>query len=201
MIGFLIGRFFRIVSIRILNRNSSILISYNRNYYNIIEVILGAIYGFLFWNFNWSYELLIGFFFVSILFIAIQTDLVAMIIPNQLIIFAYAGAVFLRMLNHPLPWWDYTLAAFLGSGLLLIVSIISRGGIGGGDIKLYVFIGIVLGVELTILSIFATSLLGALYGVLQLIRKNFERRKAMPYAPFIATGSIVVYLLDIKFNL
>jgi len=47
----------------------------------------------------------------------------------------------------------------------LILAVISRGGMGGGDIKLYLFVGMMLGYKLTLLSIFAASLLGSLYGL------------------------------------
>jgi len=88
-----------------------------------------------------------------------------MLIPDRIVAFALGAGLAARIVSHPLPWWEYALGSVLGAGILLILAVISRGGMGGGDIKLYLFVGMMLGYKLTLLSIFAASLLGSLYGL------------------------------------
>jgi leader peptidase (prepilin peptidase)/N-methyltransferase len=158
------------------------------------EAITGLMFGLVTWQIGWNPELLVGLFFISILIVVVQTDLRSMLIPNTLVFFGIVGAILLRFFHHPLPWWNYVAAAFIGSGLLLLIAIVSKGGMGGGDIKLFVFIGIILGIKLTLFTLFVSSLLGTLFGIYQIIRGKFQRGKHIPFGPFIAMGSILVYL-------
>ena len=43
------------------------------------------------------------------------------------------------------PFWYYLLGGAVGFLLLLFLAIVSKGGMGGGDIKLYAAIGVALG--------------------------------------------------------
>jgi len=57
---------------------------------------------------------------------------------------------------------------------------------GLGDVKLMAMIGAMLGWEATILVIFASALLGTVYGV---IRMSFTGDNKIPYGPFLAIAA------------
>jgi leader peptidase (prepilin peptidase)/N-methyltransferase len=133
---------------------------------------------------------------VSILIIVTQTDLDERIIPDKVVASGVIGTVGLRFWSHPLPWWDYAAAALLGSGVLLFAGILGekllkREAMGGGDIKLYVFIGLVLGMQATAVSLLFASLSGVVFGLFWRIKKGNE---PIPFGPFIAAGALCAYL-------
>lgn len=85
------------------------------------------------------------------------------------------------------------------SGFLLLIGVgfeklLHKEAMGGGDIKLYVFLGMVLGLKLTVLSLFLASFIGLLVLLpIQLIKNNRES-VPFPFGPFIAMGAWIAYL-------
>lgn len=138
-------------------------------------------------------ELIISYIFFIILLIALLSDLKYQIIPNKL---TYTGAIIfliLRLIIHDLPYWNYLLAALIGSGILLLIGIIFKGGIGGGDIKLFFLVGLVLGIEKTLLALFITSVIGSLTGLILIAFGKIKKTEPLPYGPFIYIGSLIAY--------
>ncbi len=143
-------------------------------------------------------ELLAVLFFICILAIIVQTDLASMIIPNKVVAAGVAGALLIRAFVHPLPLWNYGVAAFVGSGALLAIGILGekllkKETMGGGDIKLYVFIGLILGIKLTLLSLFLASLFGLIGGLALMAASAHARGKVIPFGPYIAAGALAAY--------
>jgi leader peptidase (prepilin peptidase) / N-methyltransferase len=64
---------------------------------------------------------------------------------------------------------------------------------GGGDIKLYALLGFVLGTKLVLMSLFISTLLGAVIGMIGILIGVFERKKPIPFGPFIAAGTLIAY--------
>lgn len=148
---------------------------------------------------GWRGELAIGLLLLCVLYVVLQTDLAEMIIPNEAILVGLAASLVLRLFLHPLLYWDYAAAAIGGSSFLLMIAILfdrvfGKEAIGGGDIKLYLFLGLVLGIKLTLLSIFLASVLGlAVLVPLQWINRK-GTGEPVPFGPFIAGGAWIAYL-------
>lgn len=144
-------------------------------------------------------ELIAALFLISILIIIVQTDLTDMIIPNKVVAVGALGAMLIRLFIHPLPMLNYLIAAFAGSGALLVIGllgnwILKKETMGGGDIKLYVFIGFILGIKLTLLSLFLASLFGLIGGIAMIAAGKYALGKVIPFGPYIAAGAIAAYL-------
>lgn len=84
-------------------------------------------------------------------------------------------------------------ALFLFMFLLSYVGkkLFKKEALGGGDIKLYLFIGFVLPVINGFLSLFIASLFGFIYGVIQ----RLENGKEIPLVPFISVGVLISFFL------
>jgi leader peptidase (prepilin peptidase)/N-methyltransferase len=163
--------------------------------YPIGEGAAAFLFAWTGWHFGpYNSEWIAGLLLVSVLHIIIHTDLKAMLIPNKVIFTGAATAVALRAFLHPLPIWNYASAAALGFGLLYFLAVISRGGMGGGDIKLYLFIGAVCGLQATLLSLFVASLLGTVYGLSMKLSGRLQPKQPIPFGPFIAVGAWLSYL-------
>jgi leader peptidase (prepilin peptidase)/N-methyltransferase len=162
--------------------------------YPIGEAATALLFASAAWRMGVSPELPAGLLLASILVIIVQTDLCRMVIPNKVVFFGMGAAVLLRLFVHPEPWWDYALAFLIGGGLFYGLAVATKGGVGGGDIKLFAFLGVLLGLKLTLLAIFLSSLAGTLYGVMQLARSRYRKKQAIPFGPFIAVGAWLSYL-------
>ena len=74
-----------------------------------------------------------------------------------------------------------------GSFIALIVKITN--GMGEGDIEIAFFIGIFLGLEKSILSLFLAIVIAGTFGSFLLISKKETRKSEIPFGPFLAIGA------------
>lgn len=85
-------------------------------------------------------------------------------------------------------------------GVLLVIAVVSRGGMGIGDVKLAALIGLVIGaVDLPSVGVAAAAgiLFGGLAGIVALAR-GADRRSALPFGPMLAAGAVVAMLVGPK---
>ncbi|WP_235848565.1 prepilin peptidase [Litchfieldia alkalitelluris] len=142
---------------------------------------------------GWSKELIVSWTLVSLLMIIFVSDLKYMIIPDRVLLF-FAPLVLIERIFIPLtPWWDMLLGSAVGFSLLFVIALVSRGGMGGGDIKLYAVLGLVLGWKLTLLSFFLATIIGTLIGVFGMLIGKVQRGKPMPFGPAIVLGTLLAY--------
>ncbi|MFK9091294.1 prepilin peptidase [Bacillus salipaludis] len=161
--------------------------------YPIFELLTGLLFMTAPLVVGWSGELVVALTLISMFMIIVVSDIHYMIIPDKILIW-FAGIFLLERMVWPLtPWWDSLLGAVIGFTFLLIVAFVSKGGMGGGDVKLYAVLGLVLGVKLVLLSFFLSTLFGAVIGVLALLLKIVKRRQPVPFGPFIAAGTLAAY--------
>jgi leader peptidase (prepilin peptidase)/N-methyltransferase len=83
---------------------------------------------------------------------------------------------------------DKLMAIFIGGGLLLLIAILSRGGMGSGDVKFAAAVGIWLGWKLTLFALLLAFLFGGIGSAFALIFKLKGRKDYIPFGPFIALG-------------
>lgn len=130
-------------------------------------------------------------FLVVITFIDIDHRL---ILDKVLLWFAGTGLAVNLLLVYN-NWWttllDMAIAALAGGGIMLLVAIVSRGGMGGGDIKFMAALGIWFGWKLTLLVLFLSFIAGGLGGLLVLVLGLKGRKDFIPFGPFIALGAVI----------
>ncbi|NEU29779.1 prepilin peptidase [bacterium LRH843] len=161
--------------------------------YPFVECMTGLLFVFSFLHFGWSGETIVSMTMMSLFAIIFVSDLRYMLIPDKVLLFFLPLFLILRFIFPLNPWWDMFVGAVVGFCLLLFVAIVSRGGMGGGDIKLFGVLGIVLGWKGILLTFFLSSLFGALVGGIGLLTGKVERGKPIPFGPFIVMGAITAY--------
>lgn len=161
--------------------------------YPLMEFITGGLFALSFWQIGFQPELIIAILFMSLLVIITVSDIAYMLIPDKVLLPIGALLLVLRLFIPLDPWWDSLVGAALGFGILMLVAIVSKGGMGGGDIKLFFVIGLVLGVSGTLLTLFFASLIGTVAGIVMLRIKNEGRKTPVPFGPSIALGAVIVY--------
>jgi prepilin signal peptidase PulO-like enzyme (type II secretory pathway) len=95
---------------------------------------------------------------------------------------------------------DSTIGLHLAGGLMAFGSFwaaarTTRGGLGGGDIKLAGLLGMAFGLPGIMWVLLVGTGLGALMAVLMLVSRNGQRTTRIPYAPFLCVGAWAVLLV------
>ena len=75
-----------------------------------------------------------------------------------------------------------------------MIILASRGGMGGGDMKLGAMLGAFLGWKLGLLAILLGVLSGGIVALYLLILGRKGRKEAIPFGPFLALGGAVASL-------
>ena len=83
----------------------------------------------------------------------------------------------------------------VGGGLFLLVYLISRQGLGGGDVKFMAAAGLYLGFSDTLSAMLSGTILAALTGLALILLKKIGRKDAMPLAPFLYAGILITVFL------
>jgi leader peptidase (prepilin peptidase)/N-methyltransferase len=129
--------------------------------------------------------LVLLFLLVVITFIDLDRQLILNRItyPGIVVGFALAAAQ-----HHPLP---AVLSAAGAAALIAAIVILSRGGMGGGDIKLAGLIGMFLGWPGVAVALFSGFLAGGVVGIALLVFRLRGRKDAIPFGPALAVGAAV----------
>ncbi|MFO1443100.1 prepilin peptidase [Bacillus sp. Bva_UNVM-123] len=161
--------------------------------YPIVELMTGLLFLAAPFIVGWTSELFVAWTLISLFMIIFVTDLTYMLIPDKVLL-VFTGIFLLERIFIPLNlWWDPLLGAVVGFTLLLLIAVVSRGGMGGGDIKLFALIGLAVGMKMVLLSFFLSALFGALFGVIGMLIGKLKRKNPIPFGPFIAAGTLTAY--------
>lgn len=126
--------------------------------------------------------------------IATRTDMEQYLIFDVLLIpYAVLGIIAVIAMNLPLK--EHLITAGALFAVTLIFAVLSRGGMGGGDIKLLAVIGLWLGKDLGLLAFVSGAVLGGLYAIFLLITKKADKGTAFPYGPFFTISALIVLAL------
>jgi len=131
--------------------------------------------------------------FISLLVIITVSDIYYQTIPDIILLVFFPIILSLRLLEPIDNWFDGLLGGALGFAFMYLIALYGRKrfkkeALGGGDIKLYLIIGIVLGYQTVFLSLFFAGMFAIIYGVF------FSKKGSyLPFVPFIFAGSLMAY--------
>lgn len=159
--------------------------------YPVVELSTGALFALAAWQFSFTPEAFIVAGFVAILIFIFIYDLKYQLIPDRVSLPAIALAIPGGLLLG-LSWQSMALGALLGGGFFALQCILSRGTwVGGGDIRLGVLMGLLLGFPLTLLALGVAYVSGALVATILLATKKMGRKSKMPFGPFLVFATLV----------
>lgn len=131
-------------------------------------------------------------------FVAALTDVRSKRVPNKLVL-SMLGIWILTIVPQLFFQTEKTilimasgLIGFLMAGLLfLIVYLISRKGLGGGDVKLMAVSGLYLGFNGVLPTMLYGSVLASLFAIILILVKKIGRKDAIPLVPFLYVGMLL----------
>jgi leader peptidase (prepilin peptidase)/N-methyltransferase len=138
-------------------------------------------------------DIAVAVFFVGVLAVVAVVDMRRRIVPNRIVLPAAAVVLAARTLVHPSPVW---IVAGLGAALFLLAAAVVRpGGMGMGDVKLALLLGVAVGRSVP-LALLVALVAAAIPSAAILIRNGARgRTMAIPFAPFLALGGVVALAL------
>ena len=103
---------------------------------------------------------------------------------------AIIGAIFSWQENFS----DCLTAALVGGGIFLLLAIISKGALGGGDIKLIFALGFWLGTEKLLHVVIYGTIFGGIAAILMILAKQKDRKSYFAYGPYFSLTAIYFLL-------
>ena len=172
-------------------------------FYPIFEFLTGLAFLISYMIFGISLECLYSIIFLSMLIIIIISDYQTMIIPDSILIFFMFLLMLCKYFMYDIEVVGihllHALGAFAFMFLIKVLGdfIFKKESMGGGDIKLLAVFGFVLGVPLSIISVFLAAVIAL---PISLIILKINKTHEIPFGPFLAISSIVIFLsqIDIK---
>lgn len=167
----------------------------------IISLVLGAVLVTLYYlnRMDLSTVLKYIILFATLVYIS-YTDIKSFIIPNifliLLLVFRIPSLV-IDFFNYEIlqVLKFYLLGGLTGFGILLLVYLVTRKGLGEGDVKLYCVIGLYVGLNAVIPILAVSSILTAAFGLLIIMLKKANLKTVIPLGPLLAMGTIFTTLM------
>src|SRR5438874_4952303 len=171
--------------------------------YPAVELATAGLVAACFVVFGLSGKAVLAAFFCAVLVAITATDITHRIVPNRIVLPAAAVVLVAHPGLSPSPEW--ALGAPGDGGFLLVAAIAYPAGMGMGDVKLALLLGAMLGRLVGVglmLGMFAALVPSA---VLFARHGAAARKMGIPFAPFLAFGSVVALfvgkpLLDAYFS-
>ncbi|MEA5095470.1 MAG: prepilin peptidase [Sedimentibacter saalensis] len=167
--------------------------------YPLVESLNAFLYIIMYFRFGFGIDFIFYSLVSSVLAAITFIDLKEMIIPDSLVLSILVLSVIHKTVNYFLYGISPELiSSFLGllvaGGLFTAIVLISRGGMGGGDVTLMGALGFVLGFKNILLNIFVSFVLGAIISIVLLAAKIKTRKDPIPFGPFIVLGFFITSL-------
>ncbi|WP_312833132.1 prepilin peptidase [Sedimentibacter saalensis] len=167
--------------------------------YPVVESLNALLYIIMYFRFGFGVDFIFYSSMSSVLLAIIFIDLKEMIIPDSLVLSILVVSVIHKTVNYFLYGISPGLiSSFLGllvaGGLFAAIVLLSRGGMGGGDVTLMGALGFVLGFKNILLNIFLSFVLGAIISIVLLAAKIKTRKDPIPFGPFIVLGFFITSL-------
>ncbi len=172
-----------------------------------VELATGGVFAFLYW---WCIVLnpdlgIVAFavmaFYACLFIVIFVIDLEHQLILNKVIYPGMVVALLLTLIPH--PWLadrmvdrlaSAALGAGVGFGILLLIALVSRGGMGWGDVKMAALIGLVTGFPLILVALLLAIILGGVVALVLLLFKKRRRKEGIPFGPFLSLAAIATIL-------
>ncbi len=169
-------------------------------YYLLYELLGGLIFVFSYIVLGFSLELIIALTLISVFLIETISDALYQIVLDKVWIIGAVIVIIIRLFQKNFSIYIFS-ALFLFSFMFLIgylsTKTTKKEALGGGDIKLFFFIGLTMSVWNGLLALFFTSFIALVFAIV--FKKS--RKDYLPLVPFIFIGTFITYFYgDIIIN-
>lgn len=155
--------------------------------YPVVELTTILLFALVGWYWHFSFQAIRYVILIFALVVAVGTDFSYREIPDQISLGSSALLFILALVQLN---WSALAGGALLFGLLFLIAVASRGGMGGGDIKIALAIGLALGWRLGLVALFLAFLTGGLLAVIMMAFQKARGKAQIPFGPFLAFASV-----------
>jgi prepilin signal peptidase PulO-like enzyme (type II secretory pathway) len=171
-----------------------------------LELSTALLFGAAYLTYGLSAQLAIMLFFGAALLLIFAYDLKHQIIPDVIVIPAIAFALATISLQFAFQMsgssteilltastaTPYALGGLFFGGFFLALYVLSKGTwIGGGDIKLGLLLGLLVGWPLVLVNLVLAYLIGTLYAVVMLVSRRASLKTYLPFGPMLVMAFFI----------
>jgi prepilin signal peptidase PulO-like enzyme (type II secretory pathway) len=161
-------------------------------WYPAVEVLYGALAALFTWQLGPTIYAFNLYILACIALCITVIDVKTLTIPDSLVVTFVLFSVYPVLLNYNLK--DNLLGLLALSAVFIVILLLFPGSFGGGDVKLASAIGLLSGLEQSIVVLEVSLVTGAVVGILYALKTKKSLRTKIPFAPFLAVGLIVSLL-------
>ena len=160
--------------------------------YPLVELLTALSFLLVYLQYEYTVMTAAGCILAAMLIVVTFTDIDEGIIPD---VITYPGMLIGLGFAFFTIGIKSALIGMLGFGLIFfLIAILSRGGMGGGDVKLVAVFGAFLGPLHSVLVFILSSLAGGLWAIGLLLFKGAGRKTEVRFGPFLALSAFIVFL-------
>lgn len=179
-------------------------------FYPFFELLTGVLFLLSYLSFGFNLKFIISITFISVLIIVSISDIKYYIIPDEVLI---VGSVILiiefiiNTITNDLTVYEGIISHILnGLGAFAILYlfkclgdlIFKKESLGGGDIKLLFLIGMVLGFDMSIVTIFIASFIALPLSIISLIRND---NNVLAFGPYLSLAATLILLTNLNIDM
>ena len=167
--------------------------------YFIIEVISMGIGYFCFSYHGFGSGFFISFFICELLLVVSVIDLITMTIPDSLNIILAFLAIIAYCLHPDISLIERLIGMSVISLLMIVLNLFVMDSFGGGDIKLMIAAGFLLGWQKTLVAGVLGIMSASVYASYLLVKKKANRKTHIPFGPFLSLGIMISFFYGCQF--
>jgi Type II secretory pathway, prepilin signal peptidase PulO and related peptidases len=156
--------------------------------YPLIELLNALLYCGLYLRFGLTPAFGLYTLFVSCLIIITFIDIDKQMIPDRINLSILFIGILACFLSPDVIWYERIIGIGAASVPLFIAMLISKGGMGFGDVKYAAVAGIVLGFRNALFSLLLACVIGAIFGLVYTRIKGVGLKTAIPFGPFLSVS-------------
>lgn len=159
--------------------------------YPAVELANGALFGLTAWKFGFTLESVVIALLCTLLTFLFVYDLKYQLVPDSISLPAIVLAGVAGWLLG-LTWQSMLIGALICGGFFALQWIVSRGKwIGGGDIRLGVLMGLLLGWERGLFALALAYIVGGASAAILLLTKKTTRHTRIAFGPFLIAATVI----------
>ncbi|WP_459770298.1 prepilin peptidase [Alkalibacterium sp. s-m-28] len=163
--------------------------------YPLMELATGILFALNYFFFGFTNRMILGLLLISLIIPITVSDIEYKRIPNRLLIF-FSPLFLMYRLFFPLnPFYMSGIGAAVAFILVLIIILVSKGGMGVGDLKYFTLFGFVFGLYHFLLLFFLSTLFGSVGGLITMKVKRLGRKSRIAFGPYIGLAALIVFFI------
>jgi len=161
-----------------------------------VEFLMLLLFGYLGIRYGLSWNSLFLAFTGSLFILVALIDLQRQLVLNVLILPAAAAALLIQSASPAMGLLPTLVGGGFGFAIFALTALVRPGQLGGGDIKLATFIGLLFGFPNALWALMIGVFAGGVAAAYLILARRSNPKSQMPYAPFLCLGALLLLYVN-----